>query len=484
MSEGQLVTVPAADLEYTKERIDLIKAQCAPGASDIELQFFLYQCKRLQLDPLLKQIHFIKRGRGENAKVTIQVGIDGYRLIADRTKLYAGCDEVQYTAKGGRLVKASVTVYKLVQGQRYAFVGTAIWDEFAAKNNDGSLQAMWAKMPFNQLAKCAEAQALRKAFPAELAGTYIPEEMDQAERDQPNETYSIPVKESGNGSANQISPAAREDSRSPQPQRDATPEPQQAGANSADVVDSRYVDDTAPVPVQQPEAKPATTPGAAAAPVEITPAIREAVAAFKRSAVTLDMPYKGLVEQDRAEWIARLLFGEGVVDIAGLTLLQWQQAREPLEAYLKATEGQPHLRGASLVREMCKSAIHKFPGSVYKLTRREWYALADAVRAMEAKHADATPGAAPEPKRANPRARFFAMCNEAGLWLDPTHAPAQRAWMSKILSERDKRTVEITTRTTLNDADWRYLSDALEHHSAHLLADAAQGDTLPEAPPE
>lgn len=474
MSE-QLMTIPAADAEFTQERIDLIKSQCAPGATDLELQFFLYQCKRLQLDPLLKQIHFIKRGRGDNAKVTIQVGIDGYRLIADRTRLYAGNDEVQYTAKGGRLVKASVTVYKLVQGQRFPFVGTAIWDEFAAKNSDGTLQAMWAKMPYNQLAKCAEAQALRKAFPAELSGTYIPEEMDQAERDSENEPPPVQQKQY-HGGDHSAAAGARGDGRDHQPQRNATTAPEQSREDSANVVESSFVDGAAaPMPAarQESEAKP----DAAAAPVEVTPAIREAVASFKRNSLALDMPYKGLVDQDRAEWIARLLDRDGSVDFARLTLLEWKQASEPLEAYLSATEGRPHLRGAAVIRELCKNAIHRFPASVYRITRREWYALAEAVKHIEQPSDESV-------KQTNPRGRFFAMCQEAGIWQEESQADAMRAWMSKILSQRYKREIKITSRTMIEQGDWRYLADALEHHADQLLADAAHPEPLPEAPPE
>jgi hypothetical protein len=74
--------------------------------------------------------------------------------------------------------KATVTVYKAVAGQRCPFTATARWDEYYPGGKKGS---QWHKMPYLMLGKCAEALALRKAFPKLLSGMYVAEEMDQAQ---------------------------------------------------------------------------------------------------------------------------------------------------------------------------------------------------------------------------------------------------------------------------------------------------------------
>lgn len=175
----------------TREQIDLIKATVARGASDDELKLFLYTANRTQLDPLTKQIHFIKR-RTWNSRSqqydevgTIQTGIDGYRVVASRNGL-AGIEDTLFDTETEKHPnKATVTVYRMVNGQRVPFTASARWAEYVQANKDGEPVAMWKKMPYLMLAKVAEALALRKAFPNDLTGVYTNEEMAQAESEQP-----------------------------------------------------------------------------------------------------------------------------------------------------------------------------------------------------------------------------------------------------------------------------------------------------------
>jgi len=173
-----------------QEKLDLLKRTICKDATNDELQLFIHVAKRSGLDPFAKQIHAVKR----QGKMTIQVGIDGFRLIADRTGAYAGSDEPLFDNEK-KPTRATVTVYKMVGGVRCPFTATARWDEYFP----GAPQDfMWKKMPCTMIAKCAEALALRKAFPAELSSLYAPEEMDQADKDLPRVVPQQP--EIGDGS--------------------------------------------------------------------------------------------------------------------------------------------------------------------------------------------------------------------------------------------------------------------------------------------
>lgn len=182
-----LTTAPGAALVQppmmTTEQVELLKRTICRDATDDELEMFMHTCTRTGLDPFARQIHAVKRwdsGLKRNV-MSMQVGIDGFRLIADRTGKYAGSDDAVFMEDNDGPIMATVTVYKLVQGERCAFSKSARFAEYVQTKKDGTPNSMWNKMPFGQLAKCAEALALRTAFPAELSGLYTQDEMGQAE---------------------------------------------------------------------------------------------------------------------------------------------------------------------------------------------------------------------------------------------------------------------------------------------------------------
>ena len=192
MSNSAIATMPSRELaavpQWNDSQITLLKEQICPGATENELVFFGEVCHRTGLDPFQRQIYFVKRKKPDGSfGMTIQMGIDGFRLQAVRSGQYAGNDDpvfdegltrFEMIQKGRKQpTTATATVWKLVDGQRCPFTATAEWDAYYPGDKQGF---MWKKLPFSQLGKCAESAALRKAFPAETSGFYTSEEMDQA----------------------------------------------------------------------------------------------------------------------------------------------------------------------------------------------------------------------------------------------------------------------------------------------------------------
>ena len=176
--------------EFSAPELDVIKSVIAKGATDAELKMFIAMSQKLGLDPLSKQIHCVKRRVKQGDQwvdaMTIVVGIDGYRLVADRTGRYCPGRAPTYEYDDdGRVTSATAYVLKLAGGAWHDVAAIAFWDEYAQVNKDGQPTAMWAKMPRLMLAKCAEALVLRRAFPAELSGVYTDDEMAQASSEAP-----------------------------------------------------------------------------------------------------------------------------------------------------------------------------------------------------------------------------------------------------------------------------------------------------------
>lgn len=180
---------------FPDDKIALIKRTVAAGTTDDELELFLYTAKRMGLDPLARQIHAVMRwdSQARRKVMTIQVGIDGFRLVADRTGCYAPgvATEFEY-AEDGKLVVAIAYVRKFVQGGWVGFSHAAHYTEYVGRKKNGEPNHMWETKKHIMLGKCAEAGALRKGFPAELSGVYTWEEMEQAD----NQPIQAPPAES------------------------------------------------------------------------------------------------------------------------------------------------------------------------------------------------------------------------------------------------------------------------------------------------
>ncbi|HMM95419.1 phage recombination protein Bet [Phycicoccus sp.] len=166
---------------------------------------FLHLCQRTGLDPFAREIYLIGRKDStapSGVKYTSQTAIDGYRHVAERTGEFRGTEGPWWCGTDGQWsevwfseeppVAAKVVVKRAIDGETVRFEAVAMYREFVATKaeyKDGQRTgrdvpaAMWAKMPAHMTAKCAEALAYRRAFPRQLNGTYIAEELARADVD-------------------------------------------------------------------------------------------------------------------------------------------------------------------------------------------------------------------------------------------------------------------------------------------------------------
>lgn len=189
---------------WTDRQITVLKSLGLEEATQSDLGLFFHQCTRTGLDPFAKQIYMIGRKAKENGqfvtKYTIQTGIDGYRLIARRAadrarekystqeSLWCGEDGLWRDVWLGNTPPAAAKVTIIRAGEPFTAVAT--YNEYVQLVKDYETKqmvpnSMWKKMAANQLSKCAEAAALRKAFPQDLSGVYVDAEMGQADNPEP-----------------------------------------------------------------------------------------------------------------------------------------------------------------------------------------------------------------------------------------------------------------------------------------------------------
>lgn len=192
----ELVKTDGNKLPASQDKGELIKvleSSLYPGASRESIEMVLGYCMAAGLDPLQKPVHIVPMwdGKAKKMRDVIMPGINLYRIQASRSGECAGVSEPEFGPDitkniGGIEITypqwCKVTVKRLMpNGMIVDFTAKELWIEnYAPKGGQEKSiapNAMWTKRPYGQLAKCAEAQAFRKAFP-ELASAYTADEME------------------------------------------------------------------------------------------------------------------------------------------------------------------------------------------------------------------------------------------------------------------------------------------------------------------
>ena len=225
-SGNTALTIHPDQTTFTPDQQAALQQLGVQANSAADVAVFFHQAKRSGLDPFKREIYMITR----KGKATIQTGIDGFYKIADRATRSAGgtwgIPETLWCGPDGQWrdvwlektppAAAKVTVER--DGSRFTTV--ALTSEYMA---DGP---MWKKMPARMIAKCAEALAIRRAFPDDLSGLYTSEEMAQADNQAPAPSRQpVPPQQQGG------SRLAQAMGQRPQPQQqpvESQPEPWQA----------------------------------------------------------------------------------------------------------------------------------------------------------------------------------------------------------------------------------------------------------------
>lgn len=230
LTQRESAALPSMQVEE-KELIDVLRNSLYPGAQDASIKLVLSYCKAAGLDPMQKPVHIVpmsvstgrKDEKGWDIKEmrdVIMPGIGLYRTQAARSGQYAGVSEPEFgpikalsfvetiweeNGNGGRSKRQQnveveypewcrVTVERQVGDTVRRFTAREYWLENYATKGAKSQEpnAMWRRRPYGQLAKCAEAQALRKAFP-EFGAQATADELEGKQLDDDSMTIEMPT---------------------------------------------------------------------------------------------------------------------------------------------------------------------------------------------------------------------------------------------------------------------------------------------------
>lgn len=160
-----------------------------------EVTMFLSLCKFQKLNPFLKEVYLIKYG---NSPATMVVGKDVLLKRAMRSPKYEGMQAgIIVLTADGKLTEREGTFFleneSLVGGWAKVFIkgySTPIYTSVSIKEYSTG-QSNWKTKPATMIRKVALAQALREAFPEEMAALYDATEMDKAVLEKTGEEIKV-----------------------------------------------------------------------------------------------------------------------------------------------------------------------------------------------------------------------------------------------------------------------------------------------------
>jgi phage recombination protein Bet len=176
--------------QFDNQQLDIIKKTVAASLNKDQFLLFIEVCKHYRLNPMARQIYGFNDNKG---RMVVQTSIDGFRLMAERTKLYGGQIGPEWCGPDGvwkdvwleKEPPAAARVGIIRRDFDKPMWGVARYSSYAGTSPN------WSKMPEVMISKCAESLAFRKAFPAEMGGLYTSDEMEQAADEMRMPSYAI-----------------------------------------------------------------------------------------------------------------------------------------------------------------------------------------------------------------------------------------------------------------------------------------------------
>lgn len=210
LSHQNAVVTRGLTRDFSSAQLKLIRRSVARSCTDSEFDEFIECARSSGLDPLRRQLAPLIVAADDPIKRRLipWTTIDGLRVLAARQGDYRPMEAAPTIEQDSSrtdpetnplgITRAEVRAWKLSDGVWHPVAGEAWWDEYApireererdptneaASVTRAVVDASWKRMGRVMIAKCAEAQALRRGWPDVLSGLYGEEELHRLRHDE------------------------------------------------------------------------------------------------------------------------------------------------------------------------------------------------------------------------------------------------------------------------------------------------------------